>query len=63
MSRGPSSFKQRDVAKAIKAVASTGQQIKAIEITKDGSIKITIGEPDKQSSNEWDSVLKWRASG
>jgi hypothetical protein len=64
VSRGPVSFKQRDVAAAIRAVVQAGREVERIEIHKDGSIVMVLangkerhlGKPE--CCNEWDSILK-----
>ena len=40
MSKGAATFKQSDVARAIRAVMQTGAPM-AVEITKDGTIRLT----------------------
>ena len=71
MSRAPSTFRQQDVTKAIKAVAAAGVHIARIEIDKAGKIviitaaaaiedsKVTLvfGEPTPDTSSEWDEAL------
>jgi hypothetical protein len=63
MSRVPSTFRQADVTKAVKAVVAAGVDIARIEIDKAGKIVIVAGKPEAQDSdasregsNEWDSV-------
>jgi hypothetical protein len=63
MSRVPSTFRQADVTKAVKAVVAAGVDIARIEIDKAGKIVIVAGTPEAQDSdasregsNEWDSV-------
>jgi hypothetical protein len=58
MSRGPSTFRQQDVTKAVKAVAAAGVHIARIEIDPNGKIVIIVGnsEPDQREVNEWDRV-------
>ena len=59
MPRAPSTFRQQDVTRAIKAVTAAGVHIARIEIDKAGKIVI-ITEPDRLSkvteANEWDRV-------
>ena len=56
MSRAPSTFRQQDVTKAVKAVAAAGVHIARVEIDRDGRIVIIAsnGEPDRREENEWD---------
>ena len=56
MSRRPARFTQRDLAKAIKAVAAAGVPAR-VEVEKDGKIVVVVGEPGKAEAadrNEWD---------
>ena len=46
MARGPQTFKQRDLVRAIKGAKAAGVQVAKVEIDKDGKIAITIGKPD-----------------
>jgi hypothetical protein len=62
MSRAPSTFKQRDLTKAIKAAVAAGVDIARVrvEITKAGSMIISTA-PEQQpaenrEANEWDHV-------
>ena len=58
MSRAPSTFRQQDVTKAVKAVAAAGVHIARVEIDRDGRIVIIAsnGEPDRREENEWDRL-------
>jgi len=60
MSRGPSTFRQRDVKAAIKAVADAGYQVARVEIDRDGKIVVIVARPgeDQSQGNELD---KWLA--
>jgi hypothetical protein len=63
MARAPSTFRQLDVTRAVKAVAAAGVGIVRVEIDKAGKITIiaaTGTEPDKGTAgdNEWDTVLR-----
>jgi hypothetical protein len=58
MSRGPCTFKQRDVTKAVKAIVAAGVQVERVEIDKAGKIIIVTAAKPKESAgsarNEWD---------
>ena len=61
MARSPSTFRQLDVTRAVKAVAAAGVHISRIEIDKAGKIVIIpAGETDQPGetteANEWDRV-------
>jgi len=65
VSRGPQTFRQRDVAALIKAAAAAGRSVARIEVGKDGRIVVILvsdrGQSDEKPSgyaNEWDAVLK-----
>ena len=57
--RRPCVFRQRDVTKAVRAVAAAGVQIDRVEVDKTGKIVIVTGKDLGDSSNnspanEWD---------
>jgi hypothetical protein len=52
MSRAPSTFRQQDVTKAVKAVAAAGVHIARVEIDRDGRIVIIASNGELES--EWD---------
>jgi hypothetical protein len=61
MARAPSTFRQQDVTRAVKAVSAAGVHIARIEIDKSGKIVIiTADTPDQPGkigeANEWDRV-------
>jgi len=61
MARAPSTFRQQDVTRAVKAVTAAGVNIARIEIDKSGKIVIItagpINQPGKmREANEWDRV-------
>jgi len=65
MSRGPQTFKQRDLSAAIKAVVAAGREVARIEVGKDGTIIVILARGKEQfdakktgCANEWDEVLK-----
>jgi hypothetical protein len=60
VARAPSTFRQQDVTRAVRAVAAAGVNIARIEIAKDGRIVIITAVEPTQSreleKNEWDRV-------
>jgi hypothetical protein len=60
MGRAPSTFRQQDVTRAVKAVAAAGVDIARVEVDRTGTIRIiAVGaEPVGKGSeeNEWDRV-------
>ena len=59
MARAPSTFRQQDVTRAVKAVTAAGVHIARVEIDKTGKIVIITAEPtdrlgDLTEANEWD---------
>ena len=58
VARAPSTFRQQDVTRAIKAVAAAGVSIARVEIDKAGKIVIVTASdarPD-DGGNEWDHI-------
>jgi hypothetical protein len=61
MARAPSTFRQQDVTRAVKAVAAAGVHVARIEIDKAGKIVIITANLTNQpgemtEANEWDRV-------
>jgi hypothetical protein len=60
MPRAPSTFRQQDVTRAVKAVTAAGVGIARVEIDKAGKIVIVAaGAPevtDREGANEWDNI-------
>jgi hypothetical protein len=46
MARGPSTFKQSDIARAVKGVKAAGEEVAKVEIDKEGKIIVSVGKPD-----------------
>jgi hypothetical protein len=59
MARAPSTFRQQDLTRAVKAVAAAGVAIARVEIDKAGKITIITASEERSSgreANEWDRV-------
>lgn len=54
MTRALCTFRQRDVVRALKALATAGMEGR-VEIARDGRIIIIPGKQEPVSANEWDS--------
>jgi hypothetical protein len=58
MSRGPATFKQRDLTAAVKALLAAGCEVARVEVGKDGKIVVVTGKPEAPvvsgDINEWD---------
>jgi hypothetical protein len=64
MGRGTQTFKQSDLTRALKATKAAGVGVARIEIAKDGTIAIDIGDataasdPAISKANDWDEAVK-----
>jgi len=52
MARAPSTFRQQDVTRAVKAVSAAGVHIARIEIDKTGKIVIITADPTDQPGGD-----------
>lgn len=57
MSRSPSTFRQQDVTRALKATVAAGVKVSRIEIDRAGKIVLVTADAKRQDteSNEWDA--------
>jgi hypothetical protein len=57
MARAPSTFRQQDVTRAIRATQAAGVDIARIEIAKDGTIRIITSEVQPAAQDDLDREL------
>lgn len=61
MARGPLTFRQQDLVRALKGAKAAGIEIARVEIDKAGKIVMVTGKPSTDlppaSENPWDEVL------
>lgn len=60
--RAPSSFKQRDMTRAVRAVVAAGVEVARVEVDKDGRIVVVAKQADSNSQsdaspNPWDEAV------
>lgn len=59
MTRRPSTFRQTDVARAVKAAQAAGLTVGTVEVTADGTIRvITATAPELTTAKSFD---QWKA--
>jgi hypothetical protein len=61
MSRGPATFRQRDLTAAVKAMRKAGCEVSRVEIGQDGKIVVVTGKgadevSEAAAKNEWDEI-------
>jgi hypothetical protein len=61
MARGALLFRERELTRAVRAMAKAGQVVTRVEIGRDGKMVIVVGKPQDAAGesatdpNEWDS--------
>ena len=58
MARAPSTFRQQDVTRAVKAVTAAGVHIARVEIARDGRIVIVTAEAQPAVQDNLDRELE-----
>jgi len=61
MGRGGSTFRQRDLTRAVKAVIAAGLHVAGVKVSAQGDIEVVTGEektqgPSTEGENEWDRI-------
>ncbi len=51
MARGPCTFRQQDVTRALRATVAAGIEVRRIEIDKDGKIVVVTCKPKEEIQN------------
>ena len=57
MSRAPSTFRQRDMAAAVKAVKAAGCVVSRVMVDREGRIVVETAQAQDAPANEWDRDL------
>jgi hypothetical protein len=57
MARAPSTFRQQDVTRAVKAVIAAGVDIARVEIGRDGKIVVIAQQPTANQQDDLDREL------
>jgi hypothetical protein len=57
MARAPSTFRQQDVTRAVKAVAAAGVDIARVEIGRDGKIVVVTQQSPTNQQDDLDREL------
>lgn len=52
MARSPSTFRQRDLTAAVKAMVAAGQKVARVEVDKDGRIVLLVGDPETKRRSD-----------
>jgi hypothetical protein len=60
MSRGPHTFRQGDVTRAVRAVRAAGVEVQRVEVDRAGKIVVVAGKPSENPAtaepNSWDGL-------
>jgi len=62
MSRGPSTFRARDVQRLVRAATGAGLHVKGVRLGKDGSISVVTGESAVQPDDLDRELAEFEAS-
>jgi len=59
MTRGPCTFKQRDVTQALKAAVAAGLRVARIEIDRQGKIAVFAASDDTSAPHPMGKLQNW----
>jgi hypothetical protein len=63
MARGPCTFRQKDVMRALRASVAAGVEVQRVEIDREGKIVLVFGSATESQVSEPATPLdSWRAS-
>jgi hypothetical protein len=57
MTRGPVTFKERDLMRAIKTAIKAGLHVAGFEISKEGTIRVHAGKPDDEDGQPKPEII------
>ena len=61
MARRPSTFRQSDVERAVKAARSSGLTVASIEVTPNGTIRVIVEAAEGESRSAVSPFDEWKA--
>ena len=61
MTRRPSTFRQSDVERAVKAARSAGLDVGVVEVAPDGTIRVMVGATPGESQSATTPFDEWKA--
>ncbi|MCO6385018.1 hypothetical protein GTH22_20015 [Oceanicola sp. 502str15] len=61
MPRGPSTFRQADVERAVKAARAAGLDVGTVEVTREGTIRVMVGASTGESAQAETPFDTWKA--
>jgi hypothetical protein len=62
MARGALLFRERELTRAIRAMAKAGQSVARVEIGRDGKMIFIVGKPGAETTAEAGDLDNWLAT-